>query len=718
MNKNKKEEEQYLKLTLKKVQEQIKDSFLKLERIPKMYKNERLIENLTKQYSDKVIFLEKTKDKPYFARIDFKNDEDSKEEELYIGKTNITDENNNLITIDWRSPIATLYYDSNIGKVSYSAPKGTIKGELLLKRQYEINNKKLISFQDVDTVSNDEFLKPYLGVNADNRLKNIIATIQSEQNEIIREQLHKNIIIQGVAGSGKTTVALHRIAYLVYNNIDNIKPEDYLVIGPNKFFVNYISGVLPDLDVNNVSQLTYQEIVKELIKEKFNLISDEQTLTKAINNYNQLFYQKYKNSFAIKEVVDNYLLDYYKRILPTEDFVIKGYNIVPNSIITNTYNNIKKNSLKDYEVLSQKIDKVSLLISKYINDNKDKIFLKIHNDLFNKTANLPREEMEKERKNFNLVEKEIKNNCAKSLKKYFSQTKPKILKLYIDFLENINKYISPLEYQKIEGDIKKNINNIKKKRIEFEDLGIILYLYYRIYGSSHYKNYRHTVIDEAQDFGELNFLALIKLMPQSTFSIFGDIAQEIYQYRSIDSWQKLQQNIFNNNCDIKYLRKSYRTTAEIMENANNITKYLNLTTAEPVIRHGTKVKYIKTFHNITNDIIRIIDDYKKNNYKSIAIITKDEEEAISIYNSLKKNNVDITKITNFDTYYQGGVCIITSYLSKGLEFDGVIITNASSKKYNKNSIIDMKLLYVAMTRALHRLNILYTDELTYPLITN
>ena len=292
MQKNKKEEEQYLELALQQLQDQIKETNLKLERIPSMYKNERLIENLTKQYASKLIFLEKTKDKPYFARIDFQHEKDSTEEELYIGKTNITDEDNNIIVIDWRAPISTLYYDSNIGKSTYKAPEGIIKGELLLKRQYEIDNRKLISYQDVDTVSNDEILKPYLGVNANNRLKNIIATIQSEQNEIIREQLHKNIIIQGVAGSGKTTVALHRIAYLVYNNIDNIKPEEYLVIGPNKFFVNYISGVLPDLDVNNVSQLTYEEIVKDLIKEEFILISDEQKIKKSINNKDKLFQKK------------------------------------------------------------------------------------------------------------------------------------------------------------------------------------------------------------------------------------------------------------------------------------------------------------------------------------------------------------------------------------------------------------------------------------------
>ena len=717
MQKNKKEEEQYLELALQKLQDQIKETNLKLEKIPSMYKNERLIENLTKQYASKLIFLKKTKDKPYFARIDFQHEKDSAEEELYIGKTNITDEDNNIIVIDWRAPISTLYYDSNIGKSTYKAPEGIIKGELLLKRQYEIDNRKLISYQDVDTVSNDEILKPYLGVNANNRLKNIIATIQSEQNEIIREQLYKNIIIQGVAGSGKTTVALHRIAYLVYNNIDNIKPEEYLVIGPNKFFVNYISGVLPDLDVNNVSQLTYEEIVKDLIKEEFISISDEQKIKKSINNKDKLFYQKYKNSYSFKNIIDKFLIDFNNSIIPNNDFIIKGYKIISNHIITNIHNNIDKNTSLDYEILSKKIDKTSILLQKYISDNKDRIIMSIHNSLLNKSNILSSQELEQERKNFKYIEKELKNNCKTSLNKYFSKSKPKILKLYLNLLENMNKYIDQELYNNIKDDINTNIKNIKKKRIEFEDLASILYLYYRIYGTSNYSNYRHTVIDEAQDFGELNFYTLKKLMPKSTFSIFGDLAQEIYQYRSIDNWNQVVSTTFNNECDIKYLKKSYRTTTEIMEEANKIIKHLNLPLSEPVIRHGEEVKYIKVDNNIINVIIDIINNYKQKKYNSIAIITKDEEESNNLYIKLKKS-IDITNITNYDTYYQGGICIITSYLSKGLEFDGVIITNASSNIYNKDSIIDMKLLYVSMTRSLHELNILYKDNLTKPLISS
>ena len=195
--------------------------------------------NILMQYENKLKVLENGFKKPYFARIDFTSNDDGKEEICYIGKVGVSDYDSNIITVDWRAPISSLYYDSNIGEVSYEAPEGTIKGKMSLKRQYDIEDGQLISYRDVDTVSNDEILKPYLGVNADNRLKNIVSSIQDEQNKIIRESINNNTICQGVAGSGKTTVALHRIAYLAYNFRDSIKSDQYMVIGPNKFFINY-----------------------------------------------------------------------------------------------------------------------------------------------------------------------------------------------------------------------------------------------------------------------------------------------------------------------------------------------------------------------------------------------------------------------------------------------------------------------------------------------
>lgn len=702
------EEKDYLKKTLIKFDEVIENNKLKLESLPRVYKDNIVqLEKLLKQYGNKMIVLEKTRKKPYFARIDFKDDSELEVSECYIGKVGVMDEDNNLVTVDWRAPIASLYYDSNVGKAKYHAPQGETNGELLLKRQYDIEEGELLSFQDVDTVSNDEMLKPYLGVNTDNRLKNIVSTIQAEQNEIIREDIHNNMVIQGVAGSGKTTVALHRIAYLVYNNIKNINPEQYLVIGPNKFFVNYISGVLPDLDVNNVLQLTYDEIVKELIKEDFELLSDEDNLIKSIDNIDELKYERYKVSMNYKELLDKFLIDFDKKIVPNEDFIIKGYKILPRNVISKIYDSIIDDVIS-YEVFAKKIERACLLISKYISEQENIIFNSIQEEFHEKAPSLSPKDLDKERKNIEFIKKELKNNCNQSLKKYFSNGRPKILNLYIELLKNINEVDE-------NTNINKDIENIKKKKVHFEDLGALLYLYYRIYGSSNFFDIRHAVIDEAQDFGELNFYVLKKLMPNSTFSIFGDLAQSIYEYRGINNWNEVIDITFKNECELKYLKKSYRTTTEIMNSANNIIRYIGMTESEPVIRHGVEVNYIKLNNNKIKYISNIINKYLEKGYKSIAIICKDCEESNYINSKLKEQGIEVSNITNLDLEYNGGICTITSYLAKGLEFDGVIISDASEGIYDSSKKIDMKILYVAMTRSLHELNILYNNELVIPL---
>lgn len=714
MKKSFKEEEKYLEDTLEKFEEAIESTELRLEAIPRMHAdNPRLMDSLLRQYGNRLEMLKRTENKPYFARINFRNNEDGIMEECYIGKVGVYDEDNNLITVDWRAPISSMYYDSNVGVASYLAPEGVIEGELLVKRQYDIEDKVLKGFQDVDTVSNDEMLKPYLGVSADNRLKNIVSTIQAEQNDIIREKLYKNLIIQGVAGSGKTTVALHRIAYLVYNNIDNVKPEQYLVIGPNKFFVNYISGVLPDLDVNNVSQLTYDEVLHDLIKEDFELVSDEEKLVKSIENPDKLFFERLRVSMVFKNALDKFLTDFDSKVVPTTDFTIKGYKILPQKLIKQIYDDIKSSDIISYDVLAIKIERACLLVGKYIEENMEEILSSVRGQYSKKIDNLSQKEILKERKNIEFVEKELRNNCNQSLKKYFKGS-PKILTLYMNFLKDINKYITIDEYN-ITSSSKKVLADIKNKRIEFEDLASLIYLYYRIYGSKDFANYRHAVVDEAQDFGEFNFYVLKQLMPKCTFSIFGDLAQSIYGYRGIENWEKVIDTTFEGKCDMKYLKKSYRTTTEIMNSANNLTSYIGLTPAEPVIRHGVDVEYIEIDNNKIDTILSLITSYLEKGYESIAIIAKDAKEAEKINQELKELGINAHNITDSNTEYKGGLCTITSYLAKGLEFDGVIITDASETKYSSTKPIDMKLLYVAMTRSLHELNVLYEDELVKPL---
>ena len=680
----------------KKEEEKLNHILMNYDEVMKYYKNrinsifttyannQTMIENLTEIYLEKIRLMEKSLNKPYFARLDFKRDGESDIEELYIGKVGVIDEKNNNIIIDWRAPVSSMYYDSNIGDASYKAPEGICTGKLLLKRQYEIENKQLKSYQDVDTVSNDELLKPYLEASVDNRLKNIVSTIQHEQNRIIREPVNKNLIIQGVAGSGKTTVALHRIAYLVYNNRENIKPEQYLIIGPNKFFVNYISGVLPDLDVEDVKQLTYDELCSEILQENITLIDEDVKLLKSIKNEKELTYQKIKVSMQFKKALDKYIKEIKESIIPIYGVRINEKEIISNEFIKQIYNSFEE--LDEYDNIKTRLMRTNLFFEKYIDENIEQY----------------REYSEKELK--------------KVLKTYFNKLIPKIPKIYQNFLSNLDKYLEISE--DIKEQVKINIINLKNKKFEFEDLSSLIYLKAKINGIDEYGKYKQIVIDEAQDYGEFTFFSLKFILKNAAFSIFGDLAQSIYQYRSIENWESVLNNTFRYQGEIQYLLKSYRTTTEIMDSANNITKYIKLNTAKPVIRHGKKVSFIK--YKEKNEQIslikRILEQYKTQNYKTIAIICKNEEEAQELYIKLEMN--DIKNITLNDTEYNGGICIITSYLAKGLEFDGVIISNSGEEEYNSNKIIDMKLLYVAMTRPLHELTILYKNDITKPLLLN
>ena len=643
------EELKYLNYTIDKYNEVIDDSRLKLSNLKNLYKNDYdgMLEEKFK-LENEISSLQKAKTNPYFARIDFESINTF--DKCYIGKKGVSDYDNNIITVDWRAPISSLYYDSNVGDASYDSPDGIINGKLLLKRQYTIENSKLINYNDVDTVSNDELLKPYLSVSADNRLKNIVSTIQSEQNKIIRESMSKNLVIQGVAGSGKTTVALHRIAYLVYNHRKLFKPSDYMVVGPNKFFVSYISGILPDLDVNGVSEYTTEELALKYLDENY-IVDNSLDKIKVEDKIS-----RFKTSMEMKKEIDKYFKNL--EILPNSDFCINKVEILSKSFVRNIYDEINKNT---YKSIRNRIERLILLLNKYITDNKDKIVLKLIKDKVDKK-----------------VIDELKNNINNNLKKYFNILNKKINDIYLEILKSI--------------DI--DTKNIKQRNIEIEDIYPLMYIKYKLIGSDVFDNYKHIVIDEAQDYGKFNFYVLKKLFKNATFSIYGDLAQSLYSYRGISNWESLK-DIFDN-LDILKLNKSYRTTIEIMNEANKINELLNFDKAIPVIRHGSKVEY--TNENIINLINKLKDEYK-----TLAIITKTQDESNELYKELK-DKVDINLINSNNLNYDNNINILPSYLSKGLEFDSVIIVNKNN--FDNDSVLDMKLLYVSMTRALHKLIII------------
>ena len=710
---------------IKKVSDTIEIVKSNIEEYEILYSNllkgnadEQYIQNMSKEYSNKLKNLNKAILVPYFARIDFKEDKKSNVQKIYIGKTGVFDKDYEVVVTDWRAPIASIYYDGQLGKVEYECPDGIIEGNLSKKRVYTIENSELKDYQDIDITTNDEFLQECLNENSEARLKNIISTIQSEQNKIIRAEMSKPLIVQGVAGSGKTTVALHRIAYLVYTYEKNFNPDEFLIIAPNKFFLDYISNVLPDLGVDYVRQQTFEEFMLENIEGNFEVNPVNIELSNIVNKKGDIDLIKdsaiFKSSLEFKNVVDEFIRDYINNNLPNEDFKVADIIVFSKEEIKDMFmENYKNNSVNDSkkklsEILQKKLSNISdELIDKLTNARKnkiEKIDKNLHEEEFNKIRLSIFKETEYEIQQLFKGGKKLIQDYLKSFKI------EKALALYKKLMnkkEFFEEHIGNDLYMYILENFKRNI---KAKKIEYEDLAPLFYLQNKFLGNFSKLNLKHIVIDEAQDLGEFQFYIFKEILkPTISMTILGDIAQGIYSYKGTNNWQKLNQDVFDNQASIEVLKESYRTSMEIMDEANTIINKIvdneNIILAQPIERHGDEVQHWKV-DSENNKIIKICEIIKKQlkvGHINIAIITKDSNESIELYKEIKNYGLNVELISDNLEKYSGGVIIIPSYLSKGLEFDSVIISD--SKKYSENTL-DIKLLYVACTRAMHTLDII------------
>lgn len=702
-----KNELEEIELLYKKIDENSQDEFLQAE--------------LSKIYINKIKKLNKAILNPFFARVDFKEEKKDNFDKIYIGRTNIFDDKMNVVVADWRAPISNIYYDGRIGKTEYECLDGTIYGELLLKRIYDIQHGKLLSYNDIDITTNDDMLQECLKENSDARLKNIVSTIQAEQNKIIRSDMFKPLIIQGVAGSGKTTVALHRIAYLVYTYEKHFKPEDFLIIAPNKFFLDYISNVLPDLGVDYVRQETFEQLTLDIIDEKLEIEDANIKLNKIINNKEENNMvdvikkaAEFKSSINFKNIIDICLNKFNDEYLLNRDFMIKDIIVIKYEELKEMFDLNKEKVplqkrvkfLKEYMI--KKVDNLSgQIIDKLSNERKNKIQ--------NISDKITEEEAQKERKKI-VEETEYEITCllkgGKKLVEDFIKKLPKIklMEQYKNIINESELMKSYIDNETIDYIRKEYNKRIKNKVIESEDLAPLLHIKYKLNGCEENFNLKHIVIDEAQDFGEFQFYALNEILNNNkSMTILGDIAQGIYSYKGTKSWKRINDVVFKGEAVIENMDKSYRTTIEIMNEANKVIEpvknKININLAIPISRHGKLVKTIdiSTFEEEISYIDKRIIELLNEGLKNIAIICKDLKKCYAVYEAINKKNKEVELITEDVLKYNGGITIIPVHLSKGLEFDSVIITD-----YNlyDNSILERQLLYVACTRAMHTLDIL------------
>lgn len=680
--------------------------------------------------------LEEARNKPYFARVDFWETGKPAPEKLYIGKMCLArEEDQGLIIIDWRAPVANLYYEERLGPAKYLCPEGEINGELSLKRQFTIEAGKLREIFDIDITTNDQFLQAHLGASADNRLKEIVATIQAEQNRIIRADLKTPLIIQGVAGSGKTTIALHRIAYLIYNYEGSFKPENFMIIAPNRFFLNYISEVLPELGVERVRQTTFEEFALELIGEKIKVRDPNYRLTEFLNKGNtpeeqaQMELEKqmiaFKSSMAFKAILDEYIARIEQTLIPEEDFRIGDWVIYTHQEILDLF-------FRDYRSwpVLKRVQELKKHFTKRLKDRKDGYLNKLQTscDLQIERLKLSMPDSEQRQKliietidNKNEQVKAVERFVKEGTKEYFKKiTGLSPVKYYRDLLTDPT-LLTELAKDRAEPELlellrRETLANLNSGQIELEDLAPLVYLKFCFYGLAERIPVKHIVIDEAQDFSVFQLYAVKKIIKDSSFTIFGDLSQGIHSYRGLTDWGLLRREVFMDEASgFLTLEQSYRTTVEIMEAANKVINRINegqLVLAKPVVRHGEQVQIIRkdSIQLIVKGIEEKITAVRKEGYRSIAVICKTIAECESFAQHFKTMAPPVI-MTGKETEYQSGLVMLPSYLAKGLEFDVVIIANADSRNYRENEL-DTKLLYVIMTRPLHKLYIFYTGELT------
>lgn len=658
-------------------------------------------------YATEVYDLKFILSNPYFARFDFKGLNEKEINEIYIGKKLITGKNGEIIAYDWRSPICSMYYDYNIGKSEYKLNNETKKGEILSKRQIIIKDGVLKDVLEQDTLSNDSILMKYLNEHADSRLKTIIATIQKEQNKIIRSPMNKDYIIQGVAGSGKTTVALHRIAYLLYNEARNTNEADFMIIGPNKYFLNYISELLPELDVKNIYQTTFDEIALNNLNCKVKVESRNITLQNVLSNQTDKEIISYKNSMQYMNLIERFINDYMKSHL-TEAITYEGIELCSKERLSVIYDSIF--NTRSY---SERINNFTKMLTKQIKEHYDDLIHQVWLNYREEVLSLPKNSPERKEltKMVDEIQETIKKGCSTQIKNYFKFTKVNSLYLYQAFIENIDLYKN-----EISVDIDKlkeyTLSKLTKKQITSDDLAPMLLINQMLNGIKQDGKYNHLVIDEAQDLSIPQYYMLKRIFPQAKIDVFGDINQSIYDYQAFDNWEQLNSIIFDNKAELLELNKSYRTTTQIADASKLVLEELKTNNSVNCITRSGKDVFVSS--NEENNVITIINQIKQiidNGYETIAIICKDDKETENLFKKLKKYNLDITKISENNEKYTGGLCILPSYLSKGLEFDAVIISNANDILYTEDNI-DLKLLYVSVTRAMHELYINYNGNIT------
>jgi DNA helicase-2/ATP-dependent DNA helicase PcrA len=624
----------------------------------------------------KILQLEKIVKSPYFARIDIKFDDEDVPESIYIGRSSLKKDNSyELCVYDWRSPIASIFYRFVTGSAYYDAPVGRITGEVKLKRQYEIANSNLEYFFDADVQIVDEFLRKLLSQNTSSKMKTIVESIQKEQDVVIRDMENDLMIVQGVAGSGKTSIALHRAAYLMYQGLSSkLSANNIMIISPNTLFEQYISNVIPELGEDNVASSVFEEMIASILQIG-RIQSRNQFLENLISNtgYRDIIKRsiEFKTSHQFMEILNRLISDIAQSWIEFEDITYDDQCIISKEAL-------KERIISGADIpLGVKIKQLEDFIEDTIYDSRK-----------------------------GRLKKSVRNEILK-----FPELN--LLNLYRTLFQDRDyfyKLVKDIELpDRIEEILVYTEENLDSNQLYYDDATALTYLNLKVYGAKEYKNIKHVVIDEAQDYYPLHYEIFKLLFTNAKFTILGDINQTLEKREDLSLYELIRKILNKKKSSLATMDKSFRCTNEILKYSSKFIeqkveiKSFNRKGEEPNI-------YSANDQSALNDLITTeVNLCLEKGYRSIGLICKTEKNTTALF-QLLKDRLEVQLIQNESTNDLQGVFVIPVYMSKGLEFDAVLICDTDTHNYHSED--DKKLLYIACTRALHRLNLFCRGEVS------
>ncbi|MCK8607548.1 RNA polymerase recycling motor HelD [Apilactobacillus ozensis] len=664
--------------------------------VNRVVENESIINNQLKKLKDLA-------DSPYFGRIDIKDDDEPEIEKLYIGTSSFVDKNQEFLVYDWRAPISSIYYNGTLGKTSYQTPVGNQQTELKKKRQFSIKAGQIKNMFDTNETVGDEMLQNVLGQHNDEKMQNIVSTIQKEQNDIIRDTKSDLLIVQGAAGSGKTSTLLQRIAFLLYHSRDSLDADQIVLFSPNRLFDRYISDVLPSLGEKNMQQVTFSEFVAhrleglnvETIFDKYEISSSDHELKNDVSEI--------KGSNQFIKAIENYCNKIDGSEIAFNNISLDGEVYFSKEHIESIYDELPKLMQSKDKFLQTKNTLIKEL-KKIINDSVSKPWVDKAIDNLNseqyhdllKDYKISMFQDEIDERNY-IAKTIVKNKLQKVYDAIFNGNFFDPYIQYMNFLNSLDEKIIPNKV------IKEFSQNLEFHKISLDDVAPLLYLRSILTGDGQNQKIKHLFVDEMQDYSIAQLTYIKHAFPNAKLNLMGDSEQALF--KNVETPEQLLQKLNNafptNHSRLIKLNRSYRSTYEITNFAKSILPENN--DIEPFNRKG-KMPKILIRKNENQAIDSILKEIKSLGNKNKAIITKNMQEAKYLYRHLY-NKINVTLMSDKDrSIPEESLIIIPVYLAKGLEFDSVIAWNVSQENYSYSNKL-LGTLYTIITRAMHQLTL-------------